>query len=168
MRNQPLIQLIHIRGKISRLGHFLVRIKNISPAVWGPGMFFLAGLFLPVKVTTNWSAQRCRGLRFAQGPQGKHRHGSPKFLPALEHGQPSGLGCLLCQTGCQQPRLLPDSPSHESIPLFYLYLFLTLPLSLVLPPPPSLGFSFCLVLSSLSLRMGRGSASVAVQGQPWF
>lgn len=75
-------------------------------------MSFLTGLFLPIEVTTNWSAQRCRGLRFAQGPQGRHRHGSPEVLPALVHGQPSALGCVLCQAGCQQPRLLSDSPSR--------------------------------------------------------
>lgn len=74
-------------------------------------MSFLTGLFLPIEVPTTWSAQRCRGLRFAQGPQAKHRHGSPKILPALVHGQPSAPGCVLCQAGCQQARLLPDSPS---------------------------------------------------------
>lgn len=93
------------------MAHLLVRIMNVSPAVQSPGMSFLTGLFLPIEVTTNWSARRCRGLRFAQGPQGRHRHGSPEVLPALVHGQPSALGCVLCQAGYQQPRLLSDSPS---------------------------------------------------------
>lgn len=135
-----LIQLIHIRGEIPRLGHLLIRFMNISPAVSDPNASFLALCCL------GWL--RSQRTQQGVGTEGRAARGTTgaSTAGALSQNTPKPLRTfkLCCSSACPSARqagsrglLRHIRPPVSIAPLFYLYLFKTSSLLSVLPFPPA-------------------------------